>query len=127
MQSFKNIIRVVNKAFHSIMYDPFSLLRLIRLYRKQNIRYMLWHRNNGFGHQLIELPYALTLFNEKPNFTYIIISYGNSANEFLFKSLVSRSAIEVKIYSYYLHYFVSSLIQKYIYDRIINMTFFKTI
>ena len=122
MQSFKNIIRAANKVFHSIMYDPFSLLRLIRLYRKHNTRYMLWHRNNGFGHQLVELPYALSLLSEKPDFNYVIISYGNGANEFLFKSLISRSEIEVKIYSYYLHYVVSSVIQKKLHEQTVNIS-----
>jgi len=122
MQSFKNITRAVNKVLYSTIYDPFSLLMLIRLYRKQNTRYMLWHRNNGFGHQLVELPYAISLFSEKPDFNYVIISYGNGANEFLFKSLITTSVIEVKIYSYYIHYVVSSVIQKKLHEQTVNIS-----
>lgn len=121
MRNYNKLTQALKKIFRILSHDPFTLVRLLVFLRKHNTRYVLWHRNHGFGHQLVELPYALTIFNKKPNFRYVFISYGKSANKFLFKSLMVKKATEMKFYSYFLHYVISSLIQKKLPSQIINV------
>jgi putative glycosyltransferase (TIGR04372 family) len=116
------MIRVIKKIIDYAIYDLFSLLYLSIIYRKKNMRYLLWHRNGGFGHQLIELRYALLSINEKPDYDYVIICYGRHANKYLFNSMLGQYVDEVIIYNYYLHFIVSSLIARKGQDLVVNIS-----
>lgn len=87
-------------------YVTFNILKIIvkfPLFIKQNYNFLLWHRNWGFGHQIVELAYAQQKLHDNCK-VGMIITCGDHNNSYLFGLFKGCISYEIN-FKHYSNYF----------------------